>query len=248
MVAATIATLARGAPKGNRNAAGKAGNESKSAPLRNGHPTGSTQAEPIRNPNTVGVSQRQAGELMGISDRSITSARKVRELGSPALIEAVERGDLSVSAAVGIAQTLPADIQAQIVSGGLGKDAARYIRTHAREIAQVLVGDADAAAAVVDLIRKSRTRPVEAVSPEKPAACSSLGVQDAWHEVSDRPPRTATKYLVFLPDTPDPEGDMRLGHYVGPSAADWIDPHTGACIQPSHWMLKPPRPVANRDA
>ena len=51
------------------------------------------------------ISQAGAAELLNVSKRSVERAHKVRESGAPELIEAVEAGDISVSAAAEIATT-----------------------------------------------------------------------------------------------------------------------------------------------
>jgi len=63
------------------------------------------------------VTKAEAAEMLSVSERSVASARKVRDSGSPELTAAVERGEVSVSAASDVA-TLPRDQQAEIVARG----------------------------------------------------------------------------------------------------------------------------------
>lgn len=63
------------------------------------------------------VTVAQAAELLNVSERSVKSARKVQEQGTPELIAAVDEGRVSVSAAADIADA-PKDEQAQIVARG----------------------------------------------------------------------------------------------------------------------------------
>lgn len=62
-------------------------------------------------------SQGDAADLLGVSRRSVQTARAVMDEGAPELIAAVERGDVAVSAAAQLA-TLPQDMQADIVATG----------------------------------------------------------------------------------------------------------------------------------
>lgn len=63
------------------------------------------------------VSQERAAEMLNVSERSVTSAAKVKETATPELIREVERGAVSVSAAAEIA-TLSKDEQAEVVARG----------------------------------------------------------------------------------------------------------------------------------
>jgi hypothetical protein len=61
--------------------------------------------------------QGEAAALLNVSERTIRHARDVLEHGAPGLRQAVERGEVSVSAAADIA-SLPADEQGEIVARG----------------------------------------------------------------------------------------------------------------------------------
>ena len=63
------------------------------------------------------VSQSGAAEMLNVSERSVRSARTVQETGTPELIDAVERGNVAVSAAADIA-TQSEDEQREIVARG----------------------------------------------------------------------------------------------------------------------------------
>jgi N6-adenosine-specific RNA methylase IME4 len=63
------------------------------------------------------VSQPEAAELLSVSRSAVQRAKAVQETGTPELIAAVERGQVSVSAAADVA-TLPQEQQAEIVAKG----------------------------------------------------------------------------------------------------------------------------------
>src|SRR6516165_2320641 len=63
------------------------------------------------------TSQARAAELLNVGKRSVERAADVRDQGAPGLIQAVERGDVSVSAAADVA-TLPVAEQSEIVARG----------------------------------------------------------------------------------------------------------------------------------
>ncbi|MBN2641371.1 MAG: hypothetical protein JXR78_06950 [Victivallales bacterium] len=63
-------------------------------------------------------SQSEVAEQFNVSRRSVQYARKVRELGIPALAQMVTAGQVSVSAAAEVAK-LPEDQQREIVAGGV---------------------------------------------------------------------------------------------------------------------------------
>lgn len=66
-------------------------------------------------------------ELLNVSERSVKTARKVRDKADESLVEAVESGAVSVSAAADVAE-LPKLEQAEIVARGEVLDAAKEIR------------------------------------------------------------------------------------------------------------------------
>lgn len=74
-------------------------------------------------------SQAETAEMLNVSERTIRTAKQVQEHGAPELIEAVEHGDVSVSAAADIA-TLPKQEQVEIVARGEKEilEAAKAIR------------------------------------------------------------------------------------------------------------------------
>jgi N6-adenosine-specific RNA methylase IME4/ParB-like chromosome segregation protein Spo0J len=80
-------------------------------------------------------SQEKAAELLNVSRRTVQYARGVQEQGAPELVQAVERGVVSVSAAADIA-TLPRDEQGEIVARGEREilRAAQDIRARKAEI------------------------------------------------------------------------------------------------------------------
>lgn len=62
-------------------------------------------------------SQSDAAELLSVSRRTVQSAREVLDQGDPELVSAVERGEVSVSAAADVAE-LPKEKQREIVARG----------------------------------------------------------------------------------------------------------------------------------
>lgn len=222
MVASTIATMLPGAPKGNRNAASKE-DKNKSARLRD-----------CIEPADGRLTQRQVAEDLGVSDRSITYARRVREHGSPELIRAVEANEIAVSAAAVIAQSLPPSAQTEIVTSGLGKEAAKHLRTNSKEIGRALVNDPEASASFLDLIR--RTKRTGETKPTPRAKSPKSG----WLEVAESP-RYPDDYYVYLPGLPDPADGVKVGRFDGNT---WRDLVTGEIIEPANWMPKPLPPTA----
>lgn len=110
MVAAKLANLPRG---GDRRTADQ---------------TANLQFEPANDPAPQ-VSRAQAAEMLNVSERSVNHARAVVDHGTPALVAAVEAGQVSVSAAAEVAK-LPEAQQAEIVEDGPAavRDAAKQMR------------------------------------------------------------------------------------------------------------------------
>jgi hypothetical protein len=85
-----------------------------------------TDVEPFA--NLQKVSHAQAAEFLNVAPRTVASAKRVAEDATPELMQAVERGALSVSAAAKVA-TLPTPEPIKIVARGEGE-----IRHIAKEI------------------------------------------------------------------------------------------------------------------
>jgi predicted HTH domain antitoxin len=81
--------------------------------------------------------QEEAAALLNISERSVRSAREVTDHGVPELVQAVERGRVSVSAAADLAAQ-PIEEQREIVARGEREilRAAQEIRARKAEIRQ----------------------------------------------------------------------------------------------------------------
>jgi ParB-like chromosome segregation protein Spo0J len=81
------------------------------------------------------TSQAKAAELLNVGKRSVERATEVRDHGAPELQRAVERGDVSVSAAADVA-ALPEDEQRGIVARGEREilRAAQQIRARKAEV------------------------------------------------------------------------------------------------------------------
>ena len=80
------------------------------------------------------LTQTKAAEELAVSRRSVQAAEVVRKQGVPELVEAVERGEASVSAAAQVAR-LPKRAQRAAVAGGTAgvKKAARKAKTPATQ-------------------------------------------------------------------------------------------------------------------
>lgn len=112
MVAAKIANLAEGRPR-----------DKSDAPL-----LGETA-------QICAVSQEAAADLLNVSRRSVQAARAVKSEGAPELVEAVEQGRVSVSAAADVAR-IPQAEQVEIVAKGEREilEAAKRIRAERAEV------------------------------------------------------------------------------------------------------------------
>jgi N6-adenosine-specific RNA methylase IME4 len=75
-----------------------------------------SQGRPSKEKSPIGdLKQAEAAELLNVGKRSVERAADVREGGAPELVRAVERGDVSVSAAADIA-TLSKDKQRELIA------------------------------------------------------------------------------------------------------------------------------------
>lgn len=86
--------------------------------------------------------QSEAADMLNVSGRSVRSGRVVQQQGAPELVDAVERGEVSVSAAADVA-TKPEDEQREIVARGEKEilAAAKQIRARRANIATKFTGD-----------------------------------------------------------------------------------------------------------
>src|SRR5262249_18329630 len=69
------------------------------------------------NQHSEGLPIGRSSELLKVGERTVARAREVREHGAPELVNAVEQGKLSVSAAADIAG-LPVEKRCEFVGGG----------------------------------------------------------------------------------------------------------------------------------
>lgn len=77
------------------------------------------------------VSQAEAATMLNVSERTVATAAKVKEQGAPELVQAVEKGDVSVSAAADVA-SLPVTEQLRILAQNNPRailDAAKEVRS-----------------------------------------------------------------------------------------------------------------------
>lgn len=71
----------------------------------------------------------QAAQMLNVSERTVQNAKRVQEIGVPALVAAVETGVVSVSAAAEVAKLPVEEVQALVDKGPVAvKQAARDIR------------------------------------------------------------------------------------------------------------------------
>jgi N6-adenosine-specific RNA methylase IME4 len=87
------------------------------------------------NQHSEGLPIGRGSELLNVGERSVARAREVREHGAPELVQAVEQGKVSVSAAADIA-TQPIEEQREIVARGKREilRAAQQIRARKAEV------------------------------------------------------------------------------------------------------------------
>jgi hypothetical protein len=79
----------------------------------------------------VSPTQAEAATMLAVSERTVRAARKVQEVGVPALVAAVETGVVSVSAAAEVAKLPVEEVQALVDKGPAAvKQAARDVRDH----------------------------------------------------------------------------------------------------------------------
>jgi N6-adenosine-specific RNA methylase IME4 len=92
------------------------------------------QGRPEETGKFAGLSQPAAAEMLNVSERSVRTARKVVDEGTPELAAAVSRGKVSVSAAADVAE-LPKEKQREIVAKGEKEilEAAKQIRAQRSE-------------------------------------------------------------------------------------------------------------------
>lgn len=76
-------------------------------------------------------SVEQAAQMLNVSERTVQNAKRVQEIGVPALVAAVETGVVSVSAAAEVAKLPVEEVQALVDKGPVAvKQAAREVREH----------------------------------------------------------------------------------------------------------------------
>jgi ParB-like chromosome segregation protein Spo0J len=109
--------------------------------------------------------QEQAANMLNVGERSLRRAREVREHGAPELVSAVERGDVSVSAAADLAGSVPKERQAELVAAGpkAAKQAAKQIRDSKKPQTKKAVREAEKA-------KKAQARHREMIKREQEAA------------------------------------------------------------------------------
>lgn len=118
-----------------------------------------------------GTSRAQAAEMLNVSERTVNSAKKIEQQGAPELVEKVEQGAVSVSAAADVAQ-LPKEEQKEVVARG-----EKEILARAKEI-RAEKAKAKKAERVAEVERQ-----VQEIATSTPSAPSGL-----FHVISIDPP------------------------------------------------------------
>ena len=113
MVAATAVPLLAPAAKGRQRAAAERTNEKLGRGMA---PTPVAHLLEASDASTIGDVRGLAARLVGVSPRTVGHAMKVRRLGTPKVIAAVERGEVAVSTAARIVDR-PAEEQDALLSG-----------------------------------------------------------------------------------------------------------------------------------
>lgn len=90
------------------------------------------QGRPPRNAQDYAVSQAQAAAMLGVSRRSVQSAKVIHDRGATELIEAVEQGHVSVSTASKIAKR-PQEEQGDLTKAGPRRMREALRRTPSRD-------------------------------------------------------------------------------------------------------------------
>lgn len=101
------------------------------AKLANMKPGNPDFSNPANLPDSApAVSQAQAADMLNVSERSVRTAKAVMEQGAPELVAAVEKGEVSVSAAAAVSE-LPREEQAAVVAAG-----PKAVKEKAKEVRQ----------------------------------------------------------------------------------------------------------------
>ncbi len=157
---------------------------------------------PLEPPVPPPVSQARAAELLNVSERTVRAAGVVIDKGVPELVQAVERGQASVSAAAAVSR-LPADVQAAVAGAPCDVvTVARAIRTHdpaplsgLRDAIRPKVEQAVARLAEAERQRRaSEARPLPVLPPVKalpPEWDGWIGAVDALATLPANLPRLA---------------------------------------------------------
>lgn len=104
------------------------------------------------------VSQAQAAEMLNVSERSVRDAKKVLNQGAPELIQAVEQGEVSVSAAAAVS-VLPKEQQAEAVAEGAKAVKAKAKEAREAKAVPAVVADSESVSAPeVDKARREIAR------------------------------------------------------------------------------------------
>lgn len=130
--------------------------------------------------------QEQAAQMLSVGERSVRRAVEVEASGAPALVAAVEAGEVAVSAAAAVAK-LPEPMQAEIVQIGpqAVREAAAEVRAGA-DVEQVRAAVIDAA---ITGLRGGGAAPASRKNPDykpNPARDAMGAVVDAADQIAQR--------------------------------------------------------------
>lgn len=133
------------------------------------------------------VTQPEAAKMLNVSERSVSDAKTVKDKGVPELVEAVEKGEATVSAAAKVAK-LPKAEQKKAVKEGKVKEKAKEQREAKKEPEPEPVAATPVEALVAELTRLCRLtdalkREVEKIT-ENECAAKFVHVESIGYQLS----------------------------------------------------------------
>lgn len=132
------------------------------------------------------VSQTQAAELLNVGTRTVASAKKVEEKGSPELVAAVEQGKIAVSTAAELTDT---PVETQIYAAENPKEAPAIVHNHRAQgtgenewyTPEQHIHSARSVLGGIDLDPATSELANQKVQAEKFFTQSDNGLEQEWH-------------------------------------------------------------------